>query len=258
MNENIATPSTGIAPHPETTDQEVGMQPSRTPPALKPKPLSQEQMVKDLTKEKTLFQVWWAGLRIPHSKTNLLWSGATALILSAYAIIFYLMSGKSEAQSIIHFASQSRAWSEFGFNFSATTLGFLIAGFTVFASLGRPEMFRQMATIEHNKTKGFSSLKDGFFRLLRTFAEFWAFLLFCMGFKLLAHENGALTLLTNLLNQHIPFFKLGFWAVSYVLLGTGLVYVVFSLQAFIYNIHHLVMTGLRFDLISSKENDEDS
>jgi hypothetical protein len=64
-----------------------------------------------------------------------------------------------------------RRWSEIGLNFSVTTLGFLVAGYTIFATLSNPAMMAALLNFNDSET-GFSKLKANHLKLIKPIIEF--------------------------------------------------------------------------------------
>lgn len=72
--------------------------------------------------------------------------------------------------------SDTRTWASMGFSFSINTLGFLIAGFTIFATISKPRMM--LAMMWHtNKETGLPTLKYNFFAFMQVFIAYIVFAL---------------------------------------------------------------------------------
>ena len=105
---------------------------------------------KDLTREKSLFALWRLSFKFGQSRFNLI----TALLVSALIFRFvWLVPDHSEL-----ITGQLRRLVTAGIALAPSTLGFLIAGFTVFVTVIRIDVFLAMAQKEKSNT-GESFLK---------------------------------------------------------------------------------------------------
>jgi len=145
-----------------------------------------------------------------------------------------------------------RLWSSIGFTFSISTLGFLIAGFTIFSTLSKPEMMLNMMNHQHPAT-GLPILKYNFFAFMRVFIAYIVFSAVFLFVLLFAQDGGFLdnTLAILPYNYEIKSFliKLG-----YVIVGSGFVYLLLLLKTFIFNIYSIVMNMLRWELHKNYSN----
>lgn len=74
-----------------------------------------------------------------------------------------------------------------GFSFSINTLGFLIAGFTIFATISKPRMM--LAMMGHtNKETGLPTLKYNFFAFMQVFIAYIVFALVYLLVVLIGQE----------------------------------------------------------------------
>lgn len=104
------------------------------------------------TKEKSLWQIYVQSRKIPTSKFNLI---TTSIVFMA-AMTSWL-SDQDTAETI----RSVRDMSSTCFNASLTILGFLVAGFTIFATLTNARMFIQMGQIRERETNsGLTYLKS--------------------------------------------------------------------------------------------------
>jgi hypothetical protein len=184
-----------------------------------------------------------AARKIPTSTFNQSIVGITALLAAIYV---FLPTSSSAA-----LAAKTREIAEMGFGFATSILGFLIAGFTVFATITKEDLFKRMARIEEPKSK-LSYLKYNFFAFMKVFIDYLCFCGLCVAIKLGAFPNGPATSALQLLPGNET-TRLWLARVGFVLVAASLVYVLLLLKSFVFNIHHIVMTALRW----SMEEDED-
>jgi len=191
----------------------------------------------ELTSEKSLWDVYKLSRNILPSNTQVITIFSTMLLLGVNA--FFL----EDNISII--LNDTRAWASMGFSFSITTLGFLIAGFTIFATLSKPKMM--LAMMEHTNTKtGLPTLKYNFFAFMNVFIAYIVFALVYLLIILLGQKGGFLANIVSFFSYAL-FIKLALIKMSYVIIGSSFVYLLLLLQSFVFNIYSIVMNFLRWE-----------
>lgn len=208
----------------------------------------------DLFKENSLLKIFLTScFKLSPSRFNT----ATTIILFCILAGHVWIAPKDSAIIVI-----VRTLVEAGLNFSASILGFLIAGFTIFATLTKPSLLIKMYETTHPES-GLNYLKYNFFAFLQVFAILLFFLGVCVVVKILGVPDGAFSKLLNYLAEnnswmHQDTVKAIVVDVSYLLLGTLFFYSVVSLKSFIFNIYHVIVTSIVWELNSADEtNDKD-
>lgn len=191
---------------------------------------------KDLTKEKKLWDIYVSSNRIPFSRFNLI---TTILVL-----ILLVVNSWFTTQSIAETIELVRKMSDTGLAVTLSTLGFLLAGFTIFATVSQPSLSLRMAEIRHPDS-GLSYLKHNYFVFLRVFVYYLMFSIFCLLIIMFGHKGGLVPLLAAL-SPYPNEVKFAVVKASYVLLFTGYYFLIMQLKSFIFNIYHAVMTSLRW------------
>lgn len=191
----------------------------------------------ELTSEKSLWDVYKLSRRISPSKTQVFLVISVMVLLGLNAFIL--------ETDITLILSDTRSWATMGFNFAITTLGFLIAGFTIFATLSKPKMM--LAMMDHtNKKTGLPTLKYNFFAFMKVFIAYIAFSLVYLLVVLFGQEGG---LFSNIFN-YIPSgvcLKLVTIKIGYVIVGSSFVFLLLQLKSFVFNIYAIVMNFLRWE-----------
>lgn len=189
-----------------------------------------------LLAEKNLWSIYWAARKIPSSKFNLVTTTGflISLILQAY---FFPQAIESQVEII-------RKYAEFGFNAALTTMGFLVAGFTIFATLSDPELFIKMGQKLHPETK-ISWLKHNFFLFVRVFIYFISFIVFCLAIMVFGSKSGLISSLISL-SDCATTLRTIVANTAYITLMTGFYFILMQLKSFIFNMHHAVMTSLKW------------
>lgn len=191
----------------------------------------------ELTKEKGLWDIYRSSRKIKSSKVQIVFIILIMILLAINA--FYL------EDDIGVILKDTRSWASTGFSFSITTLGFLIAGFTIFATLSRPEMM--LAMMEHtNKETGLPTLKYNFFTFMNIFICYIALSLLYLLIMILGQSGGFLPNIINLSPRDLH-IKECVIKVGYIIVGSGFVYLLFLLKTFIFNIYAVVMNFLRWE-----------
>lgn len=191
----------------------------------------------ELTSEKSLWDVYKQSRRILPSKLQTFAILATMLCLGINAFVFV----DNDALLL----RDVRKWAEMGFNFGITTLGFLIAGFTIFATLSKPRMM--LAMMEHtNKETGLRTLKYNFFAFMKVFIAYISVSLFYLFIVLMGQSDGLVANVMSLI-PNSSCVKSSIIKVSYLIVGSSFVYLLLLLKSFIFNIYAIVMNFLRWE-----------
>lgn len=192
----------------------------------------------DLTKERNLFDIYRQLRLMQAGFFNNLCTFLVCVLLILYS--FYTSESSHEL------ADKVRSLSEFGLNFAASILGFLIAGFTIFFTISKTDLFLALAKTEHRASK-LSWLKYSFFAFMEIFIIYIAFLFLCVLVKIFAAPHGVITIfLSNFPNQ-IEKTKKIIASIGMIVIGTWFVYLIIVLKSFIFNVYHIAMTSIRWE-----------
>lgn len=189
-----------------------------------------------LLSEKNLFSIYLAARKVRSSRFNLI----TTLMFFAAAIVQAVLSPQT-VEVKVEFV---RKYAEFGFNAALTTMGFLVAGFTIFATLSDSELFIKMGQKLHPDSK-ISWLKHNFFLFIRVFIYFIVFIVMCLMIIVFGSKSGVVSYLIMLSDDAAAIRE---WVASaaQVLLATGFYFILMQLKSFVFNMHHAVMTSLKW------------
>ena len=137
-----------------------------------------------------------------------------------------------------------REFSVMAVGITTTVLGFLLAGFTIFATISQPDMLVAMSQHREQKS-GLSFLKYNFFIFMRVFIYYMAYAVFCIFILIFAIKGGVIHYLVNIspISHEIIEWLVG---LSYVVLYGGMFFLLMQLKSFIYNVYHSVMTAIRW------------
>ena len=126
---------------------------------------------RDLLKEKKLWDIYLSSRRIPYSRFNVI----TTLVIILLLVLKVWCCNTTIDETI----ETIRRFGELGLNITLNTLGFLLAGFTIFATVSQPLLLVSMAKINHPDS-GLSYLKHNFFIFMRVFIYYLTFAAFCL------------------------------------------------------------------------------
>ena len=191
----------------------------------------------ELTSEKSLWDVYILSRRILPSKIHLLIVLIVSFLLALNAFAF--------EKNIGIILSDVRLWAKMGFSFSITTLGFLIAGFTIFATLAKPKMMLAMMDHTHKET-GLPTLKYNFFAFMNVFIAYISLSVVYLCVVIFGQKGG---MLSNVI-EVIPYsecLKISLIKISYVFIGSSFIYLLLLLKSYIFNIYTIVMNFLRWE-----------
>ncbi|UCU95229.1 hypothetical protein [Hydrogenophaga taeniospiralis] len=199
----------------------------------------------DLGREKTLLALYLLGRKFPYSKFNRRVTLAVALALTAFC---YLQWENTPLLS-----AALRKYAEISLSFCTSILGFLIAGFTVFVTVTKLDIFTTMAKIEFEST-GESYLKYNLVQFMLVFSHYIAFLFVCICFALFFQPQGLVSILvdkalssSNFSWKADLFYKA---PVTFVMIvfGAWSIYLVLLLKSFVYNTFQVITTTVRWEL----------
>lgn len=206
-----------------------------------------------VTEEKSLLDVFWKARKVASAKSNRLVAVLAFLVLLVLFFIdqhfeFSLFSADAMSRLIAQAG-------EVGFTLTTAILGFLIAGFSIFSSITKPEIFAALAKLDH-KNSGLSRLQFIFFNFLLVFIHYLAFLAVSIAIKMFLPVvvEAASLIEVRLAVPHAVMWWVGATLIAFVL--AWLVFLVMLLKSFIWNIYQAVLivivTG---DLIAQLERD---
>ncbi|WP_159516822.1 hypothetical protein [Acinetobacter sp. 18QD2AZ41W] len=190
----------------------------------------------DFLNERNLWQIYLKSRVIPTSKINK-W-GTFAITLISFINGAFLSN--QELYEVIKTTSGSL------FGVLITTLGFLVAGYTIFCTVLPVDLQKQMM-IAIDEDTNLSYLKKFHFLFLRVFFYFVVF----SGFLFLVNFfQGSSGLIFHFIENPCFFFSLNL--VGYTLISGFTVFLLFELMSFIFNIFESVRSALNWEKIKEK------
>lgn len=194
---------------------------------------------KALMDEKSLWAIYAKARRIPVSSFNF-WATLIVFVLVSLQYCMLEISLDDKLKIVREFSTMS-------IGLVVSVLGFILAGFTIFATISQPDMLVAMSRHRHEKSQ-LSYLKNNFFIFMRVFIYYLSYTVFCLLVIVFAVKGG----LVHKVVQLSPIsWKISEWLVgaAYVMLYTGFFFLLMQLKSFIYNVYHTVMTAIRWKAI---------
>jgi len=198
----------------------------------------------ELTKERNLLDIYRQSRKITSSGFNQVASAIVLCLLLTYVL----------ASSNVHVIARNvRELADLGFNFTVGILGFLLAGFTIFATVSKTKLLKTMAVTQH-KESGLSYLKYSFFAFMKVFIVYLAFATLCLLIKIIGGPEGPVTLLITWMPSGVRTLKRVVASISLIVVGTWFFFLLMVLKSFIFNVYHIVMTAIRWEFENGQDN----
>jgi len=195
----------------------------------------------ELMREKSLWALYRLSFKFPGSRFNYVVTLMTALLL--VAVCFFARQQTDFLVGLV------RAVLAFANSFVPSVLGFLVAGFTVFVTVTKLEIFVYMSKREYANS-GESYLKYNLSAFMLAFTHYLAYLFFCVSLVLVAQPGSPLV--RSVKDAAAPWLLGDMPAYNaivscvLVLIGTWTIYLVLLLKSFVYNTYQAITTTVRW------------
>lgn len=199
---------------------------------------SSNTIMQELSVDKSLLAVYRHSRSYSESRLDFVIRALTILILICLSILLWITKF-----DLFPLASKSITnWLNIGFTYATTILGFLVAGFTIFSTMTRTEIFIALAGSAH-KTLGVSQLKFIFYSFLRVFVLHIVLIFFCVVVIMLKDSSGIYLSVLNGPNISISIKKVG---ISLVLpcLGYLIMSTLLHLKTFVWNLYQSIIIAV--------------
>jgi hypothetical protein len=213
-----------------------------------------EALADDLLKEKSLWAIYRRALRIQRSWVNL-------SIAATFLVGTFLVGKDSKAPDL---ATQVYSVATVSLGSTVSLLGFLIAGFSFFATVSDKALFCRMAEQRHAES-GLSYLKYNMFIFMKVFTEFLLLCIASLALTLILQPSSAIreSVSQSIADWDWPPCVTISWpfastmlAILLGILVASFVYILLELGSFIYNVHHVVMTNVIWELMREEDKAE--
>lgn len=194
-----------------------------------------------LTSEKNLMQVYLQARRLATAKSNRYTSWAVMLIG-----VSCLLANSYFGLSIVSYSSLVtgiRTIADVGFSLTTAILGFLVAGFAIFSSVTRPDVFALLAITNHKKGD-ISNLQFIFFNFMLIFIHYLLFLIFCTFIKIFLYSKGPASLIFVYISESYKCAFIYFLSVAFPALTGWIIFILLLLKSFIWNLYQSVLIAI--------------
>ena len=194
----------------------------------------------DLFTEKSLLDVYKQGFRVVGSE-------GCRKIVTISGVFFTLLAAANifcgPFVSVHAIALANWGWAETGVNLSASILGFLIAGFTIFATMAKPEFFKLLAHVYYQETK-LSHLKFIFFNFIFIFIHYLVFLATALTITLLFKEGYPAWEIAKEIRPEYPLLVDGMVHLTMIVMGTYFIAAMLMLKSFLWNLYQSIILAI--------------
>lgn len=196
--------------------------------------------------QKSLWEVYkLSGKVLPTSTSNSVFFWTSVAILIAFFGWTFCDGGKifteKDALAFIKYVAAQ------GMSLSIGILGFLIAGFAIFASVTRAELFITLAEIPYKrdgKEMGINRLQFVFFNFINVFTVYIGLLSFCMIVAIGLSDNSPVIIIAARTTAPFPFLPLLALLLTNGVLIVWLVTALLKLKSFIWNLYQTVLVSI--------------
>lgn len=197
-----------------------------------------------LFEEKTFSSVYFKARKVCSSRVNFGTSLATFVVLAAYlASNHFLQMAWASPSAII---TTIRAIGDVSLTVTTQLLGFLIAGFAIFASITKPEIFVLLAKLPH--TKGdITRLQFIFFNFLFVFIHFILLLSLSVFLKVALPSGGPFSGVLQFISASSPNALSIAAATLLCCMAAWLVFTLMLLKSFIWNMYQSILFAIAAD-----------
>lgn len=173
-----------------------------------------------------------------------------AILLSVSLTLADVLFGTPYKGKVTEIITAIRSWLEIGVSFSLGTLGFLVAGFTIFATVSRPELFIHMAQTAY-KESGLSQFKWVFFVFLNVFVNYISYLSFSIVLLFVVRFVMEIKGLRDLFSLAPASFKIGAVYSVLIVYFVWTVLLILKLKSFVWNIYSTIRISIVYhDVVS--------
>lgn len=195
-----------------------------------------------------MWQMYLLSYSFPSSKINV----GVFFVCFLFLVIF----GFFVRDNHLILIATTRAILAFGVSLAPSILGFLVAGFTIFVTVTKVDLFEYMAVLRYEKSKH-SYLKYNMSAFMLAFCHYIAYLIFCAILTVFAQPGGPIGLLMKALDELMyAKYEIHFYGFAVILLmsflGAWTVYLLMLLKSFIYNTYQVLTTTVRWGLGDDK------
>lgn len=195
--------------------------------------------IDSLFKEKSLFAIYRKSFFLSESGFDTAFK--TFTFISIVMFCAYVRLFRAESAYVLFDALDK--WSDIGFNYSVQILGFLLAGFTIFATTTNIKVFIGLSKVK-SRDRDISQLKFIFFSFIRVFIVHLTVLLSSTVISMLKHINKPL--LQIFISDQIRIYNIRSYIVCILcaFLGCFIISALIQLKTFVWNLYQSVVFSI--------------
>jgi hypothetical protein len=199
---------------------------------------ARDLIASELFQDKSLLAVYWQSSSYAQNTFDKWVKIITVVVLVGLSA--YLGYSKTDLFPIA--VKSIASWLALGFNYSITILGFLVAGFTIFATMTKVEIFIALTRATHRE-QNVSHIKFIFYSFLRVFINHIMLLFACVGTTMLKDSS---LIYLGLLADGDAVIRIKKIAVAVMLpiIGYLLVNAMLQLKTFVWNLYQSVIIAI--------------
>jgi hypothetical protein len=198
----------------------------------------------DVFTEKTLSSALRAAIGVvgsPHDVAIVVFVGLAGLVLSVASTCVWEVTATADVTAKI-----VQGWSVVAAGFASAILGFLIAGFSIFAAMTDKTLFHGLAQIKSNGRE-ISDFKFIFYNFLYVFIQYLLYLAVTLAVCFLFVPQSPLWFVASVVSVTFP-SAVAFSALAFaVLFGTYSLYVLLLLRSFIWSMYQALLIAIFAD-----------
>lgn len=194
-----------------------------------------------LLEDRSLAQVYWKARKVASSRWNTGVGWAVVLALAAGMAAFAEWCDPAVVE--LWTVSGIRRIASTGFAFTSAILGFLIAGFAIFAGVTKPEVFVLLGGMDHRKFE-VSQLQFIFYNFLFVFIHFIGFLVVSVAVDLLLYSGGPLTSVVTWMLTLAPSARTYVLILAYSVMAGWFGFLLMLLKSFVWNLYQTIVVSI--------------
>lgn len=177
--------------------------------------------------------------------------------VGGYSIDKLLGTGWAKGADAVIFV---RGWAAIGLSFGSAMLAFLIAGFTVFATVTDVRVFKALGTLQDKSEKAgdTSHLQKIFLVFMFDFWQFIVFLIICVILSFFFAQGAPVTSLIGWLTRDMPEIRNILIHLAVGLMGMSFIAVILITKSFIWNVYQSILISIALKSAELEKTDEDT
>lgn len=201
-----------------------------------------------LHNEKSMWDLYLLSFKFPGSKFN--------YFVFCFAFLFLIVYCYGSSPTSSELSRSIRSTLVFGVSLAPAVIGFLVAGFTIFVTVTKIELFNFMAIRKYKKSNE-SYLKYNMSAFMLAFIHYCAFILVCAILTIFAQPNGPIVLIVKYMFDGIQIYTNrdlynDFLKIFFSFFSAWSIYLIMLLKTFVFNIYQVLCTTVRWSLESGE------